>query len=109
MGKQSERDLGIFKKYHNLLTKINPNFIKNLIDETNKIDGWLCNYQIPLMWSIFSTLKSGGIICGHDYPEPNQEGAGFEELAKAVNEEVRDSDHFNEFSWLWGIWGAYKK
>jgi len=39
MGKQSERDLGIFKKYHNLLTKINPNFIKNLIDETNKIDG----------------------------------------------------------------------
>lgn len=220
MSKELARDLGIFKKYHNLLTKIDPNFIKNLIDETNKIEGWLCGFQIPLMWSIFLTLKgravevgcwkgratcafttsipkdqfelfcvdpflgssehkedlqgkstradfednlknrglldsivvlekysedaakdfednsldlvfidaehdydnvkldilswspklkSGGIICGHDYPEPNQEGAGFEELAQAVNEEVRDCDNFNEFSWLWGIWGAYKK
>lgn len=220
MSREIERDLGIFKKYYNLLTRIQPNFIKSLIDETNKIEGWLSGYQIPLMWIIFSTskgkavevgcwkgratsafkfqipkdqfklycvdpflgstehkedlqggstrgdfeknlkdrgildsivviekyskdasmdfednsldlvfidaehdydnvkldilswtpkLKTGGIICGHDYPEPYQENSGFEELAQAVNEEVRDSDNFNQFSWLWGIWGAYKK
>ena len=220
MSEQFERDLGIFKKYHNLLIKISPDFITNLINETNKIEGWLGGYQIPIMWSIFSTLegkavevgcwkgratsafkfeipkdqfklycvdpflgsaehkeylqgsstradfeknlrdrgvldsvsvvekysaeaakdfednsldlvfidaehdydnvkldilswtpklKSGGIICGHDYPEPNKKNAGFEELAQAVNEEVRDSNNFNEFSWVWGIWGARKK
>jgi predicted O-methyltransferase YrrM len=219
MSELLERDLGIFKKYQNLLNRINPNFIKNLIDETNKIEGWLCGYQIPLMWVIFSTLegkaievgcwkgratyafksnipkdqfelfcvdpflgsaehkdslqgastradfeknlkdsgildsisviekysadaakdfednsldlifidaehdyenvkldilswtpklKSGGIIFGHDYPDPKIENAGFEGLAQAVNEEIRDSDKFSKFSYLFGIWGALK-
>ncbi len=220
MEKGSNRDLGVFKKYFNILSKIQPEFINNLTIEANKVEGWLCSGQIPLMWSIFSTLegkavevgcwkgratltfkfdipkdqfelfcidpflgssehkedlqggstrgdfeknlkdrgvldsvviiekysaeaakdfedgsldlvfidaehdyenvkldilswtpklKTGGIICGHDYPEPYQENAGFEELAQAVNEEVRDSDKFSKFSWIWGIWGACKK
>ena len=59
-----------------------------------------------LSWS--PKLKSGGIILGHDYPNPNTEDGGFEELCKAVNEEVRDSANFYEFSYLFGIWGAKK-
>jgi len=54
-------------------------------------------------------LKSGGLILGHDYPEPDDKLGGFEELTKAVNEEVRDSSKFQEFSWIYGIWGARKK
>ena len=220
MNAEFNRDLGVFKKYYNVLTKTDPNFIKTLASEVNKIDGWLCNWQIPIMWSIFSTLegkavevgcwkgratsafkfgipkdqfqlycvdpflgstehkedlqggstrgdfeknlrdrgildsivviekyskdasmdfednsldlvfidaehdydnvkldiqswtpklKSGAIICGHDYPDPEKEDAGFEELSKAVDEEVRDNNNFKDFSWLCGIWGARKK
>tara|TARA_Y100001938_G_C8098620_1_gene439945 strand:+ start:5115 stop:5762 length:648 start_codon:yes stop_codon:yes gene_type:complete len=213
-------DLGVFEKYYNLLKVVDVRFTNRLILEISNIEGYLVNYQIPLLWSIFSLcegkaveigcwkgratcafkyqipkdqfdlycvdpflgssehkallngastrkefeknlkdrglldsvsilekysseaakefddesldivfidaehdydnvkldilswtpkLKSGGLIIGHDYPEPDDELGGFEELTKAVNEEVRDSDKFKKFSWLCGIWGARKK
>lgn len=53
-------------------------------------------------------LKAGGIMLGHDYPEPGDPNGGFEELSRAVNESVRDSAAFTDFGWVCGIWGARK-
>ena len=65
------------------------------------------NVKLDIL-SWYPKLKSGGIILGHDYPNPNTEDGGFEELCRAVNEEVRDSENFYEFSYIFGIWGAKK-
>lgn len=55
-------------------------------------------------------LKSGGLMIGHDYPDPNDKNGGFEELAKAVNEFVRDDNiNFVNFGYVCGLWAAYKK
>jgi SAM-dependent methyltransferase len=53
-------------------------------------------------------LKTGGLMIGHDYPEPNDPDGGFEELTKAVNQYVRDSPKFRGFGWLFGVWAARK-
>ena len=58
--------------------------------------------------SWYPKLKSGGLMIGHDYPEPSDPNGGFEELTKAVNEQVRDSHRFENFDWFIGIWGAIK-
>jgi predicted O-methyltransferase YrrM len=58
--------------------------------------------------SWYPKLKSGGIMFGHDYPEPTDANGGFEELTKAVNENVRDDPRFGEFGWFCGVWGARK-
>lgn len=52
-------------------------------------------------------LKEGGLLVGHDYPEG--ENGGFEELKKAVNEEVANSPLFTDFSVHAGIWCGIKK
>ena len=57
-------ELGVFKKYYNILNHLDINFINSLINEANKIEGWLCNYQIPLMWTIFSTLDGSAVEVG---------------------------------------------
>jgi len=54
------------------------------------------------------TLKKGGLLIGHDYPEPLDPSGGFEELTQAVNKNVRDSPLFKEFGWFCGVWGAIK-
>lgn len=53
-------------------------------------------------------LKTGGLICGHDYPHPNDPNGGFEDLKRSVNQLVRDSDKFRSFGHFAGIWGAIK-
>lgn len=53
-------------------------------------------------------LKNGGLMIGHDYPEPTDPNGGFEELTKAVNKYARDNLKFRDFGWVWGIWGARK-
>jgi len=53
-------------------------------------------------------LKLGGLLLGHDYPEPTDPNGGFEELTRAVNETVRDSSLFSDFGYFCGIWGARK-
>jgi predicted O-methyltransferase YrrM len=58
--------------------------------------------------SWYPKLKSGGVLFGHDYPEPTDPNGGFEELTKAVNETVRDDRRFGEFGWFCGVWGARK-
>lgn len=54
-------------------------------------------------------LKSGGMLVGHDYPEPTDPNGGFEDLSRAVNQEVRDNNRFSNFGWCCGIWAAIKK
>ena len=214
------QNLGVFTKYKNVLNRLDKKFVVSLFNEANKIDGWLCNYQIPLMWCIFSTLegsavevgcwkgkatfsfkagipddqfklfcidpftgseehqeilqgrstrkdfeenlrsrgmldsvkiiekysaeaskdfedesldlvfidaahdyenvkldilswypklKKNGLMFGHDYPHPDDPNGGFEDLSKAVNKYVKDSDKFYDFSHLFGIWGGKKK
>lgn len=52
-------------------------------------------------------LKRGGLLIGHDYPEPSDPNGGFEELTRAVNRWVRDSTwDYADFGWCAGIWGA---
>ena len=47
-------------------------------------------------------------MIGHDYPDPT--ASDFQELKKAVDEEVRDKkDRFEDFGYFAGIWGAIKK
>ena len=58
--------------------------------------------------SWFPKLKSGGLMLGHDYPEPTDPNGGFQDLTRAVNETVRDSSYFRNFGWVCGIWGAEK-
>lgn len=59
-----------------------------------------------LAW--YPKLKVGKMMLGHDYADPKDPNGGFEELVKAVNENVRDSGRFENFdSWI-GIWGAKK-
>ena len=53
-------------------------------------------------------LKSDGLMIGHDYPYPDDPNGGFEELFAAVNDHVRDSESFYDFSYVWGLWGAKK-
>jgi predicted O-methyltransferase YrrM len=62
--------------------------------------------QDVLKW--LPKLKNGGLMLGHDYPEPTDPNGGFEELTKAVNETVRDNKKFKDFGWFCGIWGAIK-
>ena len=55
-------------------------------------------------------IRSGGIIMGHDYPNPQDPNGGFQELFKAVNELVRDDNkNYNKFGYVAGLWGAYIK
>lgn len=54
-------------------------------------------------------LRSGGFLLGHDYPEPTDPNGGFEELTRAVNENVRDSMLYHHFGWFCGIWAAIKR
>lgn len=54
-------------------------------------------------------LKSGGLLFGHDYPEPTDPNGGFEDLVKAVNENVKYNFEFGNFGWFCGIWGAIKQ
>lgn len=56
-----------------------------------------------------SKLKKDAIVLGHDMPDPDDQNGGFEGLAKAVYEEVRDSNDFKHFGFFGGIWGAVKK
>lgn len=58
--------------------------------------------------SWYPKLKRGGYLLGHDYPEPNDLNGGFEELTRAVNENVKNSDKFTDFGWFCGIWAAIK-
>jgi predicted O-methyltransferase YrrM len=59
-----------------------------------------------LAW--YPKLKKNGIMIGHDYPDPT--ASDFQELKKAVDEEVRDKkDQFEDFGYFAGIWGAIKK
>ncbi len=53
-------------------------------------------------------LKSGAMIIFHDYPHPDDPNGGFEDLKKAVNIYVRDSDKFKLFGHAWGIAAAIK-
>lgn len=56
----------------------------------------------------YPKLKKGGIMIGHDYPDPTAND--FQGVKDAVNEEVRDKkDLFEDFGFFCGIWGAYKK
>lgn len=60
-----------------------------------------------LAW--YPKLKRGGIMIGHDCPNPGDLNGGFEALRDAVNQEVRDKpDKFENFGFWTGIWGAYK-
>lgn len=54
-------------------------------------------------------IKKGGMIMFHDYPEPTDPNGGFEDLTKAVNLYVRDSENFTDFGWFCGIAAAIKK
>ena len=57
----------------------------------------------------FQCLKHGGIMMGHDYPDPQDKNGGFEDLARAVNENVRDNDkYFYNFGYVAGLWFAQK-
>jgi len=59
-----------------------------------------------LAW--YPKLKNGGIMIGHDYPDPTAND--FQGLKDAVNQEVRDKqDLFEDFGYFYGIWGAIKK
>jgi hypothetical protein len=67
------------------------------------------NVKLDIL-SWYPKLKSGGIMMGHDYPNPDDPNGGFEDLKRAVNELVRDDkDKFEDFSFVAGLWGAYKK
>jgi precorrin-6B methylase 2 len=56
--------------------------------------------------SWYPHLKSDGFMLGHDYPASNPD---FQELKKAVDEQVRFDDRFTDFGCARGIWGAVKK
>jgi predicted O-methyltransferase YrrM len=59
-----------------------------------------------LSW--YPKLKRGGVMLGHDYPDPSAND--FQGLKNAVDEEVRDNaDLFEDFGYFCGIWGAIKK
>lgn len=58
--------------------------------------------------SWFPKLKRGGLMFGHDYPDPTDPNGGFEELSRSINAHVRDFKLFHNFGYFCGIWGAIK-
>lgn len=54
-------------------------------------------------------LKAGGLLIGHDMPEETDPNGGFEELVRAVHENVKHSPLYAEYGYFFGIWGARKK
>lgn len=56
----------------------------------------------------YHKLKPGGLMIGHDYPNPDDPNGGFEGLSNAVNQFVRDDKRFKNFGYYCGIWGAIK-
>lgn len=59
-----------------------------------------------LAW--YPKLKKNGIMIGHDYPDATAHD--FQELKKAVDEQVKDKkDLFEDFGHFAGIWGAIKR
>lgn len=50
----------LFNAYH-LVQRYDQRFIQSLIDETNKTKGFLCNLQIPLLYTIAQGLGSCAI------------------------------------------------
>lgn len=59
--------------------------------------------------SWYPKLKSGGLMFGHDYPDPNDPNGGFEGLRDAVNSYVKHDNRFKDFGHCAGVWAALKK
>lgn len=111
----------IFEK--NLVDRQNYSNVKVIEDTSANASKLFYNETFDVIWidaahdyenvkldinSWYPKLKKGGIMLGHDYPDPKDPNGGFEELTKAVNEEVRDAKDFTDFGYFCGIWGARK-
>ena len=58
------RNAGLFTKYINIFRYLDPKYISALTREIEKIDGWLHDHQIALMWIIFSQLEGVAVEVG---------------------------------------------